>query len=81
MLYSKPVSDIKQHSKTNCHIINLVVEFIYNMLSCGDEMIREIKIDELNELLELYTHLHELGVPEYHQGILQFDRLEDDIRG
>lgn len=28
------------------------------------KMIREIKIDELNELLELYTHLHELGVPE-----------------
>ena len=26
-------------------------------------MIREIKINELNELLELYTHLHELGVP------------------
>lgn len=30
----------------------------------GDEMIREIKTNELNKLLELYTHLHELGVPE-----------------
>ncbi len=27
--------------------------------------IREIKENELNSLLELYTHLHELGVPEY----------------
>ena len=27
--------------------------------------IREIKRDELNILLELYTHLHELGIPEY----------------
>lgn len=27
-------------------------------------MIREIEKCELNELLELYTHLHELGVPE-----------------
>ena len=26
--------------------------------------IREIKDNELNELLELYTHLHELGVPD-----------------
>ena len=26
--------------------------------------IREIKENELNELLELYTHLHESGVPE-----------------
>lgn len=26
--------------------------------------IREIKENELKELLELYTHLHELGVPE-----------------
>lgn len=26
--------------------------------------IREIRPDELNELLELYIHLHELGVPE-----------------
>lgn len=26
--------------------------------------VREIRSDELNELLELYTHLHELGVPE-----------------
>ncbi len=30
----------------------------------GDKMIREIKTNELNKLLELYTHLHELGVPE-----------------
>lgn len=28
-------------------------------------MIREIKINELFKLFELYTHLHELGVPEY----------------
>lgn len=26
-------------------------------------MIREIQPDELNELLELYTHLHERGIP------------------
>ena len=26
--------------------------------------VREIKQNELSELLELYTHLHELGVPE-----------------
>ena len=30
----------------------------------GIMMIREIRKDELNELLELYTHLHESGVPE-----------------
>ena len=27
-------------------------------------MIREIKDNELNEILELYTHLHESGIPE-----------------
>jgi len=27
-------------------------------------IVREIKENELNELLKLYTHLHELGVPE-----------------
>ena len=27
-------------------------------------MIREIYINELNSLLELYTHLHETGLPE-----------------
>ena len=27
-------------------------------------MVREIRQSELNELLELYTHLHESGVPE-----------------
>lgn len=27
-------------------------------------LIREIKRNELNSLLELYTHLHELGIPE-----------------
>lgn len=27
-------------------------------------MIREIRPDELNNLLELYTHLHEEGIPE-----------------
>lgn len=37
------------------------------MFSCGDEMIREIKTDELNELLDLYTNLHELGVPEHSE--------------
>ena len=26
--------------------------------------VREIKENELSDLLELYTHLHELGVPE-----------------
>lgn len=31
------------------------------------KMIREIKTDELNKLLELYTHLHELGVPEHSE--------------
>ena len=29
--------------------------------------IRDIKDNELNELLELYTHLHELGVPENNE--------------
>lgn len=32
-------------------------------------MIREIKENELQELLELYTHLHELGVPEYSENL------------
>ena len=27
-------------------------------------MVREIRITELNDLLELYTHLHESGIPE-----------------
>lgn len=31
------------------------------------KMIREIKTGELNKLLELYTHLHELGVPEHSE--------------
>lgn len=31
------------------------------------KMIREIKENELQELLELYTHLHELDVPEYSE--------------
>lgn len=35
----------------------------------GDEMIREIKIEELNELLELYMHLHEPGVPEHSENL------------
>ena len=30
-------------------------------------IIREIKVYELNVLLELYTHLHELGVPENNE--------------
>jgi GNAT superfamily N-acetyltransferase len=29
--------------------------------------VREVKNDELNDLLELYTHLHELGVPEFNE--------------
>lgn len=33
------------------------------------KMIREIKENELKELLELYTHLHELGVPEYSENL------------
>lgn len=37
------------------------------MLSYGDKMIREIRTNELNNLLELYTHLHELGVPEFSE--------------
>lgn len=46
-----------------------MVQFKYITLIYGDEMIREIKIDELNELLELYTHLHELGVPEHNEDL------------
>ena len=34
------------------------------------KVIREIKENELDKLLELYTHLHEFCVPE-HNGILQ----------
>lgn len=33
------------------------------------KMIRETKENELKELLELYTHLHELGVPEYSENL------------
>lgn len=29
--------------------------------------VREIRVEELNDLLELYTHLHELGVPENNE--------------
>ncbi len=32
-------------------------------------VVREIKTDELNELLKLYTHLHELGVPEDNENL------------
>ncbi len=32
--------------------------------------VREIKDSELNALLELYTHLHELGVPENSEHLL-----------
>lgn len=32
-------------------------------------VIREIKENELNELLELYTHLHELDVPENSENL------------
>lgn len=31
------------------------------------KMIRAIKENELQDLLELYTHLHELGVPEHSE--------------
>ena len=34
--------------------------------------LREIKENELNELLELYDHLHETGVPEQSE---KFRRL------
>ena len=30
-------------------------------------IIREINATELNELLELYTHLHETGIPEHNE--------------
>lgn len=33
------------------------------------KMIREIKENELQELLKLYTHLHELGVPEHSENL------------
>lgn len=33
------------------------------------KMTREIKINELNKLLELYTHLHELGVPDHNENL------------
>lgn len=33
------------------------------------KMTREIKINELNKLLELYTHLHELGVPDQNENL------------
>lgn len=32
-------------------------------------MIREIRTNELNKLLELYTHLHELGVPKHSENL------------
>ena len=51
-----------------------MVQFKYITLIYGDEMIREIKIDELNELLELYTHLHELGVPEHNEDLEKMER-------
>ena len=33
------------------------------------KMTREIKINELDKLLELYTHLHELGVPDHNENL------------
>ena len=33
----------------------------------GAEMVREVRKEEINELLELYTYLHEDGVPEMDQ--------------
>lgn len=42
-------------------------------------MIREIKKCELNELLQLYTHLHELGVPENTEHLKNtWDTICDD---
>ena len=35
------------------------------------KLIREIKSDELNELLELYIHLHETGVPEQSEKLAE----------
>ena len=35
-----------------------------NSVGEGDSMVREIKETELNELLELYLHLHEDSIPE-----------------
>lgn len=40
-------------------------------------MTREIKDNELNALLELYTHLHEHGVPEYSEHL---QKTWDSIR-
>ena len=36
--------------------------------------VREIKENELNELLALYTHLHETGVPEQTEKAKIFNR-------
>jgi len=33
--------------------------------------VREIKENELNELLELYTHLHETGIPEQSEKLAE----------
>lgn len=33
------------------------------------KMTREIKINELDKLLELYTHLHELSVPDHNENL------------
>ena len=43
-----------------------MVKFVYKFTKEKViKMIREIKNNELNALLELYTHLHEHGIPEY----------------
>lgn len=42
-------------------------------------IIREIKENELNELLKLYTHLHELGVPEDNEHLQKiWDKIYND---
>ena len=40
------------------------------------KMIREIKENELQKLLELYTHLHEFGVPEYNKHLDKTSKTE-----
>ena len=45
----------------------------------GGNMVREIKREELDKLLLLYTHLHEDGVPEKNEHLRQvWDRICSD---
>ena len=42
-------------------------------------MIREIREDELWQLLELYTHLHESGIPEEGQNLMSsWEQIKND---